>query len=90
MTNETEKKLNRLVKEHTTKQMSTKITMRQVKFLMDRGADEAGIEKKVNNFLKENCNIKVNDIKFTSTPCNPDRNSWQLWSVMIDFEIEVE
>ena len=90
MANETDKKQCALIKGHVPPQIRAKIPMRQVKFLMDRGADETGIEKKVNKFLKENCNIKVHDIKFTASPCNPDRNSWQLWSVMIDFETEVE
>lgn len=81
---------NFLVKGHTTNQNPNKktIVMRKVEFLMDKGVDQTGIQKKVNEFLANHPNIKIHDIKFTATPTNPDRNTWQIWSVMIDYEVE--
>lgn len=69
---------NFLVKGHTKCQNPSKktIVMRKVEFLMDKGVDQTGIQKKVNEFLTNHPNIKIHDIKFTATPTNPDRNTW--------------
>lgn len=81
---------NFLIKGHTKNQTKRTITMRKVEFIMDRGCDQTGIQKKVNEFLANHSEITVHDIKFTASPCNPDRNAWQIWSVMIDYDIKQE
>ena len=81
---------NFLIKGHTKNQTKRTITMRKVEFIMDRGCDQTGIQKKVNEFLGNHSEITVHDIKFTASPCNPDRNAWQIWSVMIDYDIKQE
>ena len=81
---------NFLVKGHTKNQTKRTITMRKVEFIMDRGCDQTGIQKKVNEFLANHSEITVHDIKFTASPCNSDRNTWQIWSVMIDYDIKQE
>ena len=82
---------NFLVKGHTKNQTKRTITMRKVEFIMDRGCDQTGIQKKVNEFLANHSEITVHDIKFTASPCNSDRNNaWQIWSVMIDYDIKQE
>lgn len=79
-----------IIKGHLGPQKPTKKTviMRKVEFIMDRGCDQTGIQKKVNEFLANHPGITVHDIKFTASPCNPDRNAWQIWSVMIDYDVE--
>lgn len=64
--------------------------MRKVEFLMDKGVDQTGIQKKVNDFLANNPSVKIHDIKFTANPTSPDRNTWQIWSVMIDYEVVID
>ena len=81
---------NFLIKGQTKNQTKRTITMRKVEFIMDRGCDQTGIQKKVNEFLANHSEITVHDIKFTASPCNPDRNAWQIWSVMIDYDIKQE
>lgn len=74
------------VKHHLKKQ--THLRDRRVKFIMDKGADQTGIQTKVNDFLLQNPTIIVHDIVFTATPTNPRGNQWQIWSVMIDYEVD--
>lgn len=59
----------------------------QVKLYCNKCAYPMEFEEEVNQFLKENeGKIIVRDIKYTTTPPHPDRNTWQIWTAMVIYE----
>jgi len=48
-------------------------------------------ESTVNEFLKENEDkIIVRDIKYTSEKPNPHNSAWDIWTVMIIYDLKPE
>lgn len=65
--------------------------MTQIKLFKDKTPDMVKFESSVNEFLKENEDkIIVRDIKYTSEKPNPHNSAWDIWTVMIIYDLKPE
>ena len=62
--------------------------MVQIKLFRDHTPYMEKYEKQVNNFLCEHKDtIIVRDIKYTADYPNPNNSAWQIWTVMVIYEV---
>lgn len=62
--------------------------MTQIKLFKANTPKMEEFEAKVNAFLKENKDkIVVKDIKYTGDTPNPHNDAWNIWTVMIIYEV---
>ena len=62
--------------------------MVQIKLFRDCTPDMEKVEKQINAFLSEHKDtIIVKDIKYTAEYPNPSNGAWQIWTVMVIYEV---